>query len=41
MHFTYVASIERGERNLGLRNIVKLARALGMDPGELTKGLRI
>jgi transcriptional regulator with XRE-family HTH domain len=28
LHFTYVSSVERGERNISLINIVRLARAL-------------
>lgn|GEM_PF-1277049 len=28
MHFTYVSSVERGERNLSLSNIAKLAKGL-------------
>ena len=39
LHRTYVGGIERGERNVGLINIVKLAKALGIDPSQLTKGL--
>jgi transcriptional regulator with XRE-family HTH domain len=36
---TYVGGIERGERNLGLRNIEVVARALGLSVSELMKGL--
>lgn len=36
---TYVGGIERGERNLSLRNIEVLARALDVTISELMKGL--
>jgi transcriptional regulator with XRE-family HTH domain len=36
---TYVSSCERGRRNLSLEAIIKLARALGVAPSELLKGL--
>lgn len=32
LHRTYVGGIERGERNVGLLNIARLARALGISP---------
>ncbi|MER5771605.1 helix-turn-helix domain-containing protein [Streptomyces sp. NPDC001985] len=35
LHRTYVGSVERGERNIGLVNIHRLARALGVAPSEL------
>lgn len=35
---SYVASVERGERNLGLENIVALAQALNVAPTELLPG---
>jgi transcriptional regulator with XRE-family HTH domain len=35
LHRTYVSSIERGERNISLQNIFRLAEALGVDPREL------
>lgn len=40
MHWTYIGSVERGERNLSLINIVRLARVLGIGPEELVRGLR-
>jgi transcriptional regulator with XRE-family HTH domain len=38
LHPTYVGGVERGERNIGLDNLIKLARALGVRPGELFNG---
>ena len=39
-HRTYVGSLERGERNVALINIVRLGKALGVDPGALISGIR-
>ena len=36
---TYISGIERGRRNLSLRNIKVIADALGSTISELTKGL--
>lgn len=35
LHPTYVSGIERGERNLGFDNLIKLAKALAVHPSEL------
>jgi transcriptional regulator with XRE-family HTH domain len=40
MHSTYVSSVERGERNVGLVNLLRLASAVSADPAALVKGLR-
>ncbi len=39
LHFTFVSSVERGERNLSLRSLLRLAEGLEIDPGALVKGL--
>ncbi len=35
LHRTYVSSLERGQRNVGLDNILKLAAALDVAPASL------
>jgi len=32
---SYVGSVERGERNLSLENVCRLAEAIGVSPAEL------
>jgi len=39
MHPTYVGDTERGERNISLDGILRLAKALGVHPGELLDGV--
>lgn len=41
LHWTYIGQAERGQRNLTLHNIIRIAEALEVDPGELVSGLRI
>jgi len=35
LHWTYIGQIERGERNLTLKNILRLAEGLGVAPAAL------
>jgi transcriptional regulator with XRE-family HTH domain len=39
MDRTYMGGIERGERNVALRNVERIASALGMTISKLTAGL--
>jgi transcriptional regulator with XRE-family HTH domain len=39
LHRTYVSSLERGQRNVGLDNIVALARALEVTTSKLLHGV--
>jgi transcriptional regulator with XRE-family HTH domain len=41
LHRTYVGSLERGERNVALINILRLGRALGVDAGSLISGINV
>ena len=40
LHWTYVGQVERGERNLSLTNLLRIADSLDADPGELVAGLK-
>lgn len=40
LHRTYIGGIERGERNVGVLNLLQLARALRVRPGELLADVR-
>ncbi|WP_078965059.1 helix-turn-helix domain-containing protein [Streptomyces aureocirculatus] len=39
IHRTYVSSLERGQRNVSLDNIIALARALKVDAAQLLEGI--
>jgi transcriptional regulator with XRE-family HTH domain len=40
LQLSYLGQVERGQRNLTLHNVLKLAEVLGVDPCELVRGLR-
>lgn len=39
LHRSYVGQLEAGTRNPSLQNIVRISRALELDPGEMVRGL--
>lgn len=39
LHRTYIGSVERGERNISLENIVSISKALGISPSILLQGI--
>ena len=40
LHFTFVSEVERGERNLSLSSLLRLAEGLQVDPANLVAGLQ-
>jgi transcriptional regulator with XRE-family HTH domain len=40
LHWTYVGQIERAERNFSYKNLLKLARGLGVEPARLLPSSR-
>jgi transcriptional regulator with XRE-family HTH domain len=40
VHWTFLGQVERGQRNLSLHNLLKIAAGLGVDPSELVAGLQ-
>lgn len=40
VHWTFLGQVERGQRNLSLHNLLKLADGLEVDPCELVRELR-
>ena len=41
LHRTYIGGVERGERNVGLINLIRIARALHVTPSHLLKDFGI
>jgi len=39
LHWTYIGQVERGQRNISLHNIIRIAEAIQVDPGTLVAGL--
>lgn len=39
VHWTLIGQVERGQRNLTLHNLIRLAAALDADPGVLVAGI--
>lgn len=39
MHRNYIGGIERGERNITLLNLIRLAKALEISPSEFLRGI--
>ena len=39
LHRTYIGSVERGERNIGLLNLVRIAHTLGVSPNRLLRNI--
>ncbi|GAC1381354.1 MAG: hypothetical protein NVSMB48_09160 [Marmoricola sp.] len=41
LHWSFVSRVERGHGNLTLKSLLRLADALGIDPGDLVAGLAL
>lgn len=40
LHWSALGQVERGQRNISLHNLLKVADGLGIDPGDLVRGLK-
>jgi transcriptional regulator with XRE-family HTH domain len=40
LHRAYVGQIERGEKNIGISNLARIAKALGLSLAELLAGIQ-
>jgi transcriptional regulator with XRE-family HTH domain len=41
LHTNYIGSVERGERNVSVINICKIAKGMGVPPSELLKNQEV
>lgn len=41
LHRTYIGGIERGERNIGLLNLLRIAKALNVAPSDLLQNFDV
>lgn len=39
LHWSYIGQVERGQNNLTLHNILRIGKVLGVDAGDLVRGL--
>ncbi len=39
LHWSALGQVERGQRNISLHNLLKVAKGLSIDPGDLVGGL--
>ena len=37
IHRTYIGGVERGERNIGIINVIRIVRALGVKPSAILR----
>jgi transcriptional regulator with XRE-family HTH domain len=40
MHWSYIGRVERGQNNIALTNLLRIANALHIDPTELVRNLK-
>lgn len=41
LHRTYIGQVERGEKSIGITNLFRIARALGVQAADLLRGLSL